>query len=180
MSLVGFTFGSFGDIITIIGLAVQVHKALSESTGSSEEYQDLLADLGSFSQLLQIVQSAFFLSSRGPDKVPTALENAIRHALDHSKVLLAEIYAKNRRISEEFEERRLRKRDEGLVEEDWMESVQEGRYKRDEKTTERLRSEYHNTLVGITVVRPLFSLPGINRCLMCSALLALQTIVTPP
>lgn len=178
MSLVGFTFGSFGDIITIIGLAVQVHKALSESAGSSEEYQDLLADLGSFSQLLQIVQSASLIT--WPRQGTHITRKRHSTCLGPLEGPVGRDLCKNRRISEEFEERRLRKHDEGPVEEDWMESVQEGRYQRDEKTTERLCSEYHNTLVGITVVRPLFSLPGINRFLMCSALLALQTIVTPP
>lgn len=94
MSLVGFTFGSFGDIITTIGLAVQVRKALSESAGSSEEYHNLLADLDSFSHLLHTVQSVHLFSSSGPDKALTSLVNAIRYALDCSKVLLGEIYAK--------------------------------------------------------------------------------------
>lgn len=89
--LVGFTFGSFGDIITIIGVVKQAHKALSESAGSSEDYQNLLADLDSFSQLLQTVQSV--CSSVGPDGLPRSLENGIGEALGRSKVVLNEIYA---------------------------------------------------------------------------------------
>ncbi|KAJ4469760.1 hypothetical protein C8J55DRAFT_193678 [Lentinula edodes] len=52
------TFGSIGDIITVIELLNQIRKALCDSTGSSAEYQALIVDLDVFSDILDAVKSS--------------------------------------------------------------------------------------------------------------------------
>ena len=59
MSVVAFTFGSFGDIITIIQLAHSIQKALSDTRGSAAECRNLIAYLGAYTTTLECVQNAF-------------------------------------------------------------------------------------------------------------------------
>lgn len=70
MSIAAFTFGSFGDILALIDLAVQVYDALSSSAGASEDYQALVSEIHSFSQLLQNVQAIHALIRHGHDRDP--------------------------------------------------------------------------------------------------------------
>ncbi|EJD38024.1 hypothetical protein AURDEDRAFT_172904 [Auricularia subglabra TFB-10046 SS5] len=49
MSLVGFTFGSFGDLCTIMQLVWRVRAALNEATGASAEIRARIAEINSFS-----------------------------------------------------------------------------------------------------------------------------------
>jgi hypothetical protein len=49
---------SFGDIVTAIGLASQIYNALSDSKGSSFEYQYLIDELDSFRRSLEFVDAA--------------------------------------------------------------------------------------------------------------------------
>ena len=49
---------SFGDIVTVANIAVSIYRALSDSTGSSFEYQCLIAELHSFERALRIVDHA--------------------------------------------------------------------------------------------------------------------------
>lgn len=60
MSLFVLSFGSFGDIITLVGLVNRCRKALCESSGASQDYQDLVLELTSFASLLQSVQDIIF------------------------------------------------------------------------------------------------------------------------
>lgn len=96
MPIAAFTFGSFGDILALVDLAIQVHAALSSSAGASEDYQALVSELHSFSQLLQNVQTIHTLTLHGLNRDPptVSLQNAIRFALERSKVLLDTICAK--------------------------------------------------------------------------------------
>ena len=57
MSVVGFTFGSFGDIITLIQLANAVRNSLSEARGSVADCEGLLIYLDGFSQSLEVVKT---------------------------------------------------------------------------------------------------------------------------
>ncbi|TDL24240.1 hypothetical protein BD410DRAFT_786349 [Rickenella mellea] len=52
------TFGSFGDIVTAAQLASQIVKALSDSCGSSVQYQELIEEVRSLSATLQMAYSA--------------------------------------------------------------------------------------------------------------------------
>lgn len=96
MSIAAFTFGSFGDILALIDLAIQVHNALSSSAGASEDYRALVSELHSFSQLLQNVQTIHTLTRHSSDggPPPASLQNAIHFALERSKTLLNAICAK--------------------------------------------------------------------------------------
>jgi hypothetical protein len=52
---------SFGDIVTTINIAQSIYKALSDSTGSSYEYQRLIQEVHSFEQALRIVERAIIV-----------------------------------------------------------------------------------------------------------------------
>ncbi|THH12861.1 hypothetical protein EW146_g7299 [Bondarzewia mesenterica] len=90
MPIAVFSFGSFGDIVAVIQLARSISNALSESAGSSKEYQMLIAELDSFSGTIETVQDAMS-SARG---LSTSVENAIRHALGLCHGILKDIESK--------------------------------------------------------------------------------------
>src|SRR6266567_5243989 len=46
---------SFGDIVSAANIALSIYNALSESTGSSYEYQSLIEELRSFVRALRVV-----------------------------------------------------------------------------------------------------------------------------
>ena len=52
---VSLTFGSFGDIITMIQITQKLCQALSESNGSSKEFQELQQDFNGFVKVLILV-----------------------------------------------------------------------------------------------------------------------------
>lgn len=52
------TFNSFGDIVTAADLALRIFKALNDSTGSSFEYQSLLAELNALVHVLTLIDFA--------------------------------------------------------------------------------------------------------------------------
>jgi hypothetical protein len=56
--MVPFVPASFGDIVTAANIAHSIYKALSDSTGSSYEYQCLIAEVHSFEQALRTVELA--------------------------------------------------------------------------------------------------------------------------
>lgn len=92
MSIIAFTFGSFGDILSIIDLAVKIRKALGDGTGSSKDYQALLFELDSFSDVLTTLHNAIHSQDK-TQKLPGSLEQAIRNALNSARELLGESYA---------------------------------------------------------------------------------------
>lgn len=49
---------SFGDIVTAANIALSIYKALSDSMGSSYEYQCLIEELRSFERALRMVEYA--------------------------------------------------------------------------------------------------------------------------
>lgn len=64
--LVAFTFGSFGDIFTILGLAWSVQQLLSDRNGASAECRELIAYLNTFSHTLRVVHKLAFGSDVDP------------------------------------------------------------------------------------------------------------------
>lgn len=64
MSIVAFTFGTFGEVLSLIDLTLKVRTVLSDSTGSSEDDQ-ALAELEWFSKFLN-----FELRAKRDDKEP--------------------------------------------------------------------------------------------------------------
>lgn len=57
MSLVGFTFGSFGDIITVISLAWSIKKLLSDANGAPAECRLLVEYLDTFTNTVEIAKT---------------------------------------------------------------------------------------------------------------------------
>lgn len=115
MSVVAFTFGSFGDVLSLINLTVKIQKALSDSRGSSEDYQALLAELDSFSEFLNTVRDALQVRD-GPKKLPDSVRNAIRSVLQSSTSLLQRFYTDIERYR-----RNLRKGGSGsMMRDSWM------------------------------------------------------------
>ena len=84
-AVLGFTFGSFGDIITLIQLADAVRKSLSETRGSVANCERLMGYLDGFSQSLEHVmkrlepcnntgsRDTFFTLRLSPPEVGTIL-----------------------------------------------------------------------------------------------------------
>ncbi|KZV82677.1 hypothetical protein EXIGLDRAFT_729375 [Exidia glandulosa HHB12029] len=85
MPIAAFTFGSFGDIATILQLAWTIRRALSESAGgASTQVRTLIVDIDAFTRALQQIKSALDTSA----SVPADLMNGIAHALESCFVLL--------------------------------------------------------------------------------------------
>ncbi|KAF8823161.1 hypothetical protein HHX47_DHR10000113 [Lentinula edodes] len=90
------TFGSIGDIITVIELLNRVREALCDSTGSSAEYQALIVDLDVFSDILDAVKSSISSNTRLSPQSESLL-NAHRQAVQSSHDLLKDIHGKIRK-----------------------------------------------------------------------------------
>ncbi|KZV91144.1 hypothetical protein EXIGLDRAFT_103606 [Exidia glandulosa HHB12029] len=86
MPVLAFTFGSFGDIATILQLAWTVRRTLGESAGS---LAPLIADIDVFTLALQQIKSV--LETRTAAPVPEDLMNGIAHALERCFVSLVRI-----------------------------------------------------------------------------------------
>lgn len=95
MPVVAFTIGAFGDIITIVQLGQKVLHALCDSTGSSHDYQALVAELASF---LEVVEGAEELIDtpktsgnsrpRLSGRLPKRVRGALQREIDESRELL--------------------------------------------------------------------------------------------
>ncbi|KAJ3543914.1 hypothetical protein NM688_g5802 [Phlebia brevispora] len=77
MSLVGFTFGSFGDIITIIQIARAIQKSLSEKSGATAECRMLIEYLDTFTGTVEIVKSLAFPGRSPPDGAQNASDGNV-------------------------------------------------------------------------------------------------------
>lgn len=88
MSLIGFTFGSFGDIVTIAQLLQGIIAALSESRGASSEYQNLISQLRAFSDVLRSVHDTIFDHNSGHPPLSAHTARCLRKELDgcHSQL----------------------------------------------------------------------------------------------
>lgn len=91
MSLVGFTFGSFGDLVTATSLALKVRRALADSTGASEEYQALLAQVDSFYGVLQAVAD-LLSSNRKSNALPDSVVREVLFTISLAVKVLGEIH----------------------------------------------------------------------------------------
>ncbi|KZV91147.1 hypothetical protein EXIGLDRAFT_750292 [Exidia glandulosa HHB12029] len=84
MPIAAFTFGSFGDIATILQLAWTIRRSLSDSARAVAQVQTLIADIDAFTHALQQIKSA--MDNRA--FVPEDLMNGIAHALESCFLLL--------------------------------------------------------------------------------------------
>ncbi|PSR71905.1 hypothetical protein PHLCEN_2v12249 [Hermanssonia centrifuga] len=102
MPIAAFTFGSFGDIVTIVQLAFAIKKALSDSRGSLAECRMLVAYLDDFTRSMDCLKPwvSRALMSDGFTSDPTqptlnqASLNAIRYAIATCERLLTEFKGK--------------------------------------------------------------------------------------
>lgn len=78
-----FSFGSLGDILAIAELAYKLARALSESTGSSAEYQAVIAELDTLTTALRILNE---IIARQP--LQPSVQHTIRHALERCRSLM--------------------------------------------------------------------------------------------
>ncbi|CAL1699179.1 unnamed protein product [Somion occarium] len=93
MPVAAFTFGSFGDIVTIIELVVSLRNVLSESGDSGAEYKALLSYLESFTYSLECLKPLLSTQS-GSSPIDSSAINAIRYAVACCEVLIREFKAK--------------------------------------------------------------------------------------
>lgn len=82
MSLVGFTFGSFGDILAITQLLRGIITALSDSRGASAEYQNLIVQLRAFADVLSSVYDTIFDPNSGHPPLSAHTMRSLRKELD--------------------------------------------------------------------------------------------------
>lgn len=84
-----FSFGSFGDILGIAQLAFILAKTLSDTRGSSAEYQELVTELHSLSSTLEILNRV--LSVRAPSRpLQISVEIEMKTALKKCQILLSD------------------------------------------------------------------------------------------
>lgn len=105
MSIVAFTFGSFGDIVSLIELTLRVRKALSDSTGSSEEYQALILELQGFSDLLSMTRATLHsLKATNRQIISESIHLQVLHHLDHAGRLLKGLHMRIERYQDRLRE----------------------------------------------------------------------------
>lgn len=92
MSVVAFTFGSFGDILSILQLANNVRKSLGESAGASAEYQQLISELDTSRVALSLVLGVSQLKDTSPISQEARL--AIQQCVHNSRNIIAELDSK--------------------------------------------------------------------------------------
>lgn len=93
MPVFAFTIGAFGDILSTADLAGKVYESLSKTSGSSEKYRHLLLELDLYRSTLQSVDNVFFARGNELPEYFVAAGQAVRDALDDSRLLLATVYA---------------------------------------------------------------------------------------
>lgn len=162
MSVIGFTFGSFGDVLSILKIAYDVRALLSESKGASEEYQQLLAELDASLRTLHLVQGVFL--AKDAASLPPDVQMAIQQSVSNSRTLILDLYVKIARFRSS-----LQKGGSGSMMRDSWRKIGWGLFKQDELIESRRRlSEQTNiirSLLGLSnsYVCPLVGLYGSHR-----------------
>lgn len=80
MVSVGLAFGSFGDIVTLIQIIVDLTKALRDRKASTE-YQELITELGALQAILEDIKGVFATTDQGTTPVARSSLNAIELAV---------------------------------------------------------------------------------------------------
>lgn len=86
-SLFSFTFGSFGDIVTVIQLLKKIVGILSDSKGASLDYQDLVEELRGYETVLSRVQYTVV-----DPKTPVIVARELLQEVDVCRALLHRIH----------------------------------------------------------------------------------------
>ncbi|EIM79400.1 uncharacterized protein STEHIDRAFT_163759 [Stereum hirsutum FP-91666 SS1] len=97
--IVGFTFGSFGDILSILQLARTVQRLLSDSLGASSEYQDLLLELDRMLRVLHLVQGAT-TPRHGSGSLSINTHEDLRLSITRCRIVIFDLYARIQKFRE--------------------------------------------------------------------------------
>lgn len=154
MSVIGFTFGSFGDVLSILKIAYDVRALLSESKGASEEYQQLLAelDLDTSLRTLHLVQGVFL--AKDAASLPPDVQMAIEQSISNSRVIIFDLYAKIARFRDS-----LQKGGSGSMMRDSWRKIGWGLFKQDELVESRRRLSEQTNIIR--------SLLGLSNSYIC-------------
>ncbi|KDQ57516.1 hypothetical protein JAAARDRAFT_78672 [Jaapia argillacea MUCL 33604] len=82
-----FAFGSFGDLVSLANMALQIAKALNDSTGASYGCQCLLVELNTLSEALKLADCAMKLAPLPPEVV-----NCLIHETDRCRETMEEFH----------------------------------------------------------------------------------------
>ncbi|EIM82301.1 uncharacterized protein STEHIDRAFT_160850 [Stereum hirsutum FP-91666 SS1] len=147
MSVFAFTFGSFGDILSIVQLGYKVRTLLSESKGATEEYQQLLSELDTSLRTLHLVHGALF--AKDAASLPPDVVKAIRQSVSNSWIIIFDIYSKIARFRD-----KLKKGGSGSMMRASWQKIGWGLFKQDELVESRRRlseqSSVIKTLLGLS------------------------------
>lgn len=152
MSVIGFTFGSFGDVLSILKMAYDVRALLSESKGASDEYQQLLAELDTSLRTLHLVQGVFL--AKDAASLPSDVQTAIQQSVSNSRTLISELYAKIARFRDS-----LQKGGSGSMMRDSWRKIGWGLFKHDELVETRRRLSEQTSIIR--------SLLGLSNSYVC-------------
>lgn len=97
--IVGFTFGSFGDILSILQLARTVQRLLSDSLGASSEYQDLLLELDRTLRVLHLVQGVT-TPRHGSGSLSINTHEDIRQSISRCRIVIFDLYVRIQKFRE--------------------------------------------------------------------------------
>ena len=81
-----FTFGAFGDFVSIVELVVRGLKSLSASSGSSYDYQCLTQELLALRRILQILAAATLTG------IDTATVDGLIAEVEHCRVVVERVW----------------------------------------------------------------------------------------
>lgn len=141
MSVIGFSFGSFGDIRSILKMAYDVRALLSESKGASEEYQHLLAELDASLRTLHLVQGVFL--AKYAASLPPDVLTAIQQSVSNSRTLISGLYTQIAR----FRESLLKKGGSGTMMRDSWRKIGWGLFKQDELVESQRRLSEQTSII---------------------------------
>lgn len=97
--IVGFTFGSFGDILSILQLVRTVQRLLSDSLGASSEYQDPLLELDRTLRVLHLVQGVT-TPRHGSGSLSINTHEDLRLSISRCRIVIFDLYVRIQKFRE--------------------------------------------------------------------------------
>lgn len=85
-----FTFGSLGDIFSLIQLTYNVVQIIRDAAGAPQEYQELVASLNATIDLLKIIQGVAFATS--VDILTLPVQEALHQAIKNYDAIIRDLH----------------------------------------------------------------------------------------